>query len=575
MVSRLLEKGKKIISSPQNSVLSAATLIMFMVIASRILGLVRHRVLAHFFAAEEISLFFAAFRLPDTIFEVLVFGTFSSAFIPVFTKALKKDESEAWRTAGIVANIGLIIFISFALILSFSAKNIYSIIAPGFGLQEREVIVGIVRILFSAQVFFVLSYVLTGVLESQRRFLVPALAPIFYNLGIIFGTVFLNSRYGIIAPATGVLIGAFMHFAIQIPLSVKLGFRPIASLKPNADVAKIGKLALPRIIEVSFLQLSKSLELYFASLISLASYTYYNFANSIQLLPIGLFGTSISKAALPTLSALSEDRHKFKETMMSAIYQMTFLVLPVATFLIVLRVPIVRLVFGTEIFGWDATIQTGYTVSAFAVSIAFQAATSLLSRSFYALQDTKTPVKVSIFSMFVTVLINFVLIKIFKYPVWGLALGFSVGSIFQSSILFMLVHKKLEYRIKISDLLPIIKLAFSSFVTGLTMYIILKLFDRSVWVKRLSFLTQLDAVKDLPFQGFVLDTRYTFNLIILTCVVVIVGVFVYVAMAVVLKSKELFVFLNLVGRFFTKKKVGSIPAKESEPVTPTTTETSF
>ena len=131
MVSKIISKSKKIFTSPQSSVLSAATIIMFMVVASRILGLVRQRTLAHFFVPDELSLFFAAFRLPDLIFEVLVFGTFSSAFIPVFTKALKKGNSNAWEIAGIVANISLLIFGALAIIGAIFANNLYSLFAPG------------------------------------------------------------------------------------------------------------------------------------------------------------------------------------------------------------------------------------------------------------------------------------------------------------------------------------------------------------------------------------------------------------------------------------------------------------
>src|SRR3989338_7913121 len=132
MFKKIIASGKKILADPQDSVLSAATIIMLMVVASRVLGLVRQRILAHFFVAEELSLFFAAFRLPDLVFEVLVFGTFSSAFIPVFTRSLKEGNSKAWETAATVVNIGFLIFVTFAAILSFHAEPIYGLLAPGY-----------------------------------------------------------------------------------------------------------------------------------------------------------------------------------------------------------------------------------------------------------------------------------------------------------------------------------------------------------------------------------------------------------------------------------------------------------
>src|SRR3989344_3192692 len=181
-MNKIFDKGKKILFSQQSSVLSAASIIMLMVVASRVLGLVRQRTLAHFFTANDLSLFFAAFRLPDLIFEVLV-------------------------------------FLALAVLIGFFASNLYGFIAPGFSGEHREIIVTLTRILFAAQGFFVLSYVLTAVLESSRRFLIPAVAPLFYNLGIIISTIIFAPKLGLMAPTLGVVVGAAMHFFIQFPLA--------------------------------------------------------------------------------------------------------------------------------------------------------------------------------------------------------------------------------------------------------------------------------------------------------------------------------------------------------------------
>lgn len=573
MVNKLLSKGKKILTSPQSSVLSAATIIMFMVVASRVLGLVRQRTLAHFFAPDELSLFFAAFRLPDLLFEVLVFGTFSSAFIPVFTRSLKKGKKEAWRTSAIVVNLGLLIFISFSVLLGFWADPLYKLFAPGFEIQERARIVELARILFAAQGFFVISYVLTGVLESLRRFLVPALAPLFYNLGIILGTIFLSPTLGLLGPAIGVVAGAFSHFLIQLPLAMKLGFRFNLSFRITKEVKKIGKLAFPRVIETSVLQVSKVAELFFSSLISTAAYTYYTFGNSLQLLPVGLFGTSIAKAALPTLSAQSDDLEKFKNTLFSSLYDMAFLIIPSAVFLIVLRIPIVRLVYGTDIFGWEATVQTGLVLSAFGVGIFFQAASALLARSFYALHDTKTPVLASIFSILLIIAGDYIAVNVLELKVWGLSAAFSIGSIFQAGILFYLINKRVGKESMIGGLLPIAKSVLAAIGAGSVMYFLLKFFDRSVWVKRLSFLSGIEATKTIPFERFVLDTRYTVNLLVLTFLVGLIGGLVYLGISVLLKSEQVGSFFGLVKRVFFRRKVTPIPDKEQEPVAPSPSDT--
>lgn len=573
MVKRIIAKSRKILSAPQSSVLSAASIIMVMVVASRVLGLVRQRTLAHFFAPDELSLFFAAFRLPDTIFEVLVFGTFASAFIPVFTKTLKKGNSKAWETAAIVANIGLIIFGVLAVISTIFADNIYSVFAPGFNDSQRAQIVEVARILFAAQAFFVVSYVLTGVLESLRRFLVPALAPLFYNLGIIAGTIFLFPRLGLLAPAVGVFVGAASHFLIQLPLATKLGFRFSSSFRPNRQVKEIGRLAAPRVVELSFLQISKTVELFLSSLISTAAYTYFTFGNTLQLLPVGLFGTSIAKAALPTLSRQAEIPKKFYKTLNSSLHQIVFLVLPVATILIVLRIPIVRLVYGTEIFSWEATVQTGHVVSAFAIGVVFQAASALLARGFYAMSDTKTPVIVSISSIFIVVAASFILISGFSLPVWGLAAAFSLGSFAQASILFYLINRKVEGQISLENLLPLFKSVLAAGGAGGVMFFLLKIFDRSVWVKRLSFLGKIEATRAIEFESFVLDTRYTINLLVLTIMVSIIGGLAYLVISVILRNQEVYTFVGLIRRIFLRRKVTPIPKEEQEPIAPTPTDT--
>jgi putative peptidoglycan lipid II flippase len=572
MVSKIISKSKKIFTSPQSSVLSAATIIMFMVVASRILGLVRQRTLAHFFVPDELSLFFAAFRLPDLIFEVLVFGTFSSAFIPVFTKALKKGNSNAWEIAGIVANISLLIFGALAIIGAIFANNLYGLFAPGFSPAERAEIVRIARILFAAQGFFVISYVLTGVLESLRRFLIPALAPLFYNLGIILGTFILAPNMKLLAPAIGVFVGASLHFFIQLPLAIKLGFKFVPSIRLTEEVRKIGKLALPRVIELSFLQISKLVELFLASLISTASYTYYTFGNTLQLLPVGLFGTSIAKAALPTLARQSEDEKEFKRTLFNALYQIVFLILPVATILIVLRIPLIRLIFGTEIFDWEATVQTGLVVSSFAIGVVFQAAVSLLARSFYALHDTKTPVIVAISGILITIATDFILIRGFSFPVYGLALAFSFGSAYQATLLFYLLNKRFAKSSLSRVVKPIFKSAISALGSGAVMYLLLKVFDRSVWVKRLSFLGKIEIANAIPFEKFVLDTRYTINLLILTIMVSVIGCLVYLGSSILLKQKEAWVFLGMIKKIFVRRKISPIPTKERELIAPTPTE---
>ncbi len=572
MVNRLLSKGKNIFFSQQSSVLSAATLIMLMVVVSSILGLVRQRVLAYFFSPGDLALFFAAFRLPDTIFEVLVYGTFTSAFIPVFTKSLKKGSKKAWEVAGAVTNIGLILYGIFVAIVFFWTDSIYSFLAPGFSPLERQKIVMMARILFASEGFFIVSYVLTGVLESLRRFLVPALAPLFYNLGIILATALLSKSMGLMAPALGVFAGAALHFLIQFPLATKLGFRFTPRIKITEDVKAIGRLAGPRVIELSVTQVVEGVQLFLGSLISKAAYTYFTFGNTLQVFPVALFGTSIAKAALPTLSRQADSLVEFRKTLLHALYQMVFAILPISTVLAVLRIPIVRLVYGTDIFTWEATVQTGMVLSAFAFGVVFQAAAGLLARGFYALHDTKTPVIISVSSLVLNIVLDFVFIRGFAIPAWGLALGFSLGNVFQAGALYIILTRRIDGYSQLKTFIPIAKSIVASLVSGFVMYILLRIFDKYAWVKRLSFLGKIDIAKNIPFDKFVLDTQYTVNLLVLTVLVCAIGALVYILISLLLRSEELWDFVRLLRRLFAKQ-LGVIPAKEAEPVAPTPTDT--
>lgn len=568
-MKNVFQKGKSILFSQQSSVFSAATLIMFMIIASRILGVVRQRVLANLFVPADLSLFFAAFRLPDLIFEIVVYGTFSSAFVPVFTKLLHKDAAhkEAWETASKVVNIGLVIFGVLALIFSLAADPLYSLVAPGFTDEQTVKIASLARILFAAQAIFVVSYVMTAILESLQRFFVPALAPVFYNVGIILGTIVLAPSIGLYAPAVGVVIGAIMHLAIQLPLARKLGFRFRTKMSFDPNVKHIGKLAAPRLVDLSFEQVAKSAELYFASLISAASYTYFTFANTLALFPVGLIGTSLAKAALPTLARQDENIKAFRQTLFSTLSLIVFLVMPMATILIVLRIPIVRLVYGTGVFDWEATVQTGMVLSVFAASILFQSVTGLMERAFYALHDTKTPVAVSIFVLLLSVVCNWILVGVMHLPVWAIAASFTVSIVIQSSILLLILSRRLKgYSSTLALLIPVAKSILAAVISGTIMYILLKVFDRAAWVRRLSFIPHIDS--NVDFERFVLDTRYTFNLIILSGIVIGVGIIVYIGVSFVLRSSELALMLHYFRKVIAGNKLPFLHKKSlSEPET--------
>jgi putative peptidoglycan lipid II flippase len=538
--------SEKFLTSKQNSILSAASVITVMIILSQIFGLVRQWIILRFLGKEMFSLFMAAFRLPDLVFEVFAFGAFSSAFIPVFSKYLKKDESEAWDIAARVINIAIVIFLIISLIFSLFSKQFYSVVAMGFSDDQIDLVSKVARFIFLAQGFFVISYVITGVLESSRRFLVPALAPVFYNIGIIAGTMFFSQSMGIYAPALGVVIGALMHLLIQLPVAYKLGFRFLPEIRPTEGVVEVGKLAAPRFIDLAFLQIQKSGELFFSSLMSTASYAFLNLGLSLQAIPIMLFGVSLGKATLVSLSH-EEDVERFKNIFLTTLNQMMFIVLPISFFMAVLRVPIVRLTYGTSSsLDWDATLQIGLVLTYFAFGIPFQAALALINRAFFAKHDTKTPVVFAVIDVVITIMFEYLFVIILKLPVWSIALANSLAVCLQASILYSILIKRLGGG-SMTGLYSTFKSLFFAVISSSIMFFTLKFFDRSVWIKNLSFIGSV-ADKNLPFEKFVLDTRYTFNLVILAVIVGLLGTFVYLLLSFISKSEELATFTRIIFR---------------------------
>jgi putative peptidoglycan lipid II flippase len=560
MIGKITEKSRAFLTSKQNTILSAASVITVMIVLSQFFGLIRQWIILKYLGQEGFSLYMAAFRLPDLVFEVFAFGAFSSAFIPVFSIYLKKDKKKAWDIASRVTNIGLLIFLICSLIFSLFSYQFYSLIAYGFDEAQTLLVSRVAKLIFLAEGFFIVSYIITGVLESSRRFLVPALAPVFYNLGIILGTVLFADTMGIFAPALGVVIGAFAHLGIQLPVAYKLGFRFSTRFKPNKGVREIGKLAAPRLLDLGFLQVQKSAELFFASIMSTASYAYLSLGTSLQAIPIMLFGVSLSKAALVSLSH-QKDPEKFRYTFMNTLNQMMFLIIPIAAFIIVLRIPLVRLTYGTsQSLDWAATVQIGLVLSSFALGIPFQAALSLISRAFYARHDTKTPVMISVIDVILTLILEAVFVFVLGWPVWSIALANTIACAVQVIVLYIILAKKIGNGHFIS-LGPTFRALFFALGASSLMYLTLKFFDRSNWVKSLSFVGSVVG-RDLPFEKFVLDTRYTFNLIILTLMVGLLGLSIYLLLSFIFKSQELFALIRL----FTRDRI-PLPGSKKESVT--------
>ncbi|MDD5147618.1 MAG: murein biosynthesis integral membrane protein MurJ [Candidatus Daviesbacteria bacterium] len=517
--------------SRQTSILSAASIIMTTMVLSKVLGLIRDRLLAHVFLPEKIDIFWAAFRLPDLIFQIIILGALSVAFIPVFTEHLEnKGKEDAFEMARAILNVSLVIFIFTTILIYFFAQPIIAnFIAPGFTASRQIQVVQLTRVILFGQVILVLGSFFIGISQSFQRFIIPSLAPVFYNFGIILGIIFLSKQMGIMGAAYGVVIGAFLHAAVQIPLVWSMGFRFKFPLKFfNPGVKEIMRLMSVRTIGLSAEQINETVGLALASVASVGSVTYLTFAQHLQVVPIGLFGATLAQAALPVLSSeRARGRiEEFKITILTTLHQILFLTLPATAILIVIRIPVVRLVFGASQFNWEATVLTGATLAFLSIGLSAQAISLLLVRGFYALKDTKTPVIVSLIVVTVNIILSLYAIIILKFDVWSIGFANSVSAVLSAILLFGTLHFKVgKFNLKMV-LIPLLKMLMATIVMGVSLYIPVKL---------------LDAV--------IFDTTRTVNLLALTGISSLFALSIYVILVRFLKVRELDTYVELIKRF--------------------------
>lgn len=517
----------------QSSILSGATVLMVAVFASRFLGLIRDRLLVQSFDTSQAAIFFAAFRLPDLLFQILIFGSLSVAFIPVFTEYLhKKGDDEAFKFASSILNLSLIMFgVVVALSIIFVAP-LNTLFVPGFSGEQKILTDRITQIILIAQMFLVVGTFFFGVAHTYQRFIIPALAPIFYNLGIIVGIVFITPVFGITGLGLGVVLGAILHVLVQIPLMRSIGFKYKFTFDfLNSGVKEVVKLMSVRNIGLIAEQANETVGIALASLVSYSSVTLLTFAMHLFAVPIGLFGATIAQAALPVLSkeAAKNDMESFKVTLLTTLHQILFLTLPAAAILIVLRIPVVRLVFGADLFSWEDTVLTGRTVAFFAIGLAAQSVVLLLVRGFYALKDTKTPVLVSLASISLNILLSAVFVLVLGFGVWGVGLAYSISIIIGTIFLTYFLSKKI-HGFDNSDLVtPAVKMLVAAGAAAFALYIPMKSLDQLVF-----------------------DTTKTVNLIMLTGIASSFGLAIYVLLVWLMEVKELTTFIQLI------KKIGRV-----------------
>ena len=533
MAQNFIKKSIGILLARQTNILSAAFVIMSTVVLSQILGLFRTRLLFSIFGASNtLGIYNYASILPDTIFQLTIAGALASAFIPVFSEYLVRgEEKNAHRMASTFLTAGIIIFIAFCLILVLFASSILSIFNGGqnFSEEDMKLMASLMKIIIISQIVYMVGMFFSAMLQSYNHFFIPGIAAAFYNIGIIAGVMLFHQYAGIYAVPFGIILGAIVFVVVQLPLARKVGFsfEPTINFFRSKGIHKVFMLMWPRTIQVASQQVGTII---LAAIIAFMAepgrmHLLFDSAKTLMFAPISLIGLSIAQAAFPVLSREKNNLTNFKITFISSFNQMMYLILPISAFILVLRIPIVRLAYGADKFDWPATVLTGHILAFLSLSIFAQALIVLLYRAFYALHNSFIPLIVSFISTLLLIILGYYFVMVQNMGIESIALAFSFANILQLIILITILNKKVGGFTKTLLLLPSLKVFLASFLTGISLYIPIKLLDQLVF-----------------------DTTRTINLIFLTGISSFIGLSFYLFLTWLLNVREAENFLLIFKR---------------------------
>jgi putative peptidoglycan lipid II flippase len=520
-------------------------------VASRFLGLLRTSLFAYVFGTTHISdAYVQAFLVPDTIFNIVAGGALGSAFIPIFVKYMvgNKDEKSAWHIASSALNLAIAIMMGLALIVIIFARQIVPLYSPGVPPFELDLIASLIRIMLLQAIVLGAGVIVTSVLQARQNFLIPAIGTVLYNVGLIVGLlpgVYLalhnqrNDTFAVYAATWGVVLGALLQVGFQIPGLVKVRMHYAITFDwRHPAVIQIGRLMLPRIFNAAMLSLTifvdrfliSSLVFLVGSTLVAGLITQYYQAFQILLLPLGIFGMAISTAAFPTMTEyVARGRmDRVRSIIMETLRGILFMSIPSSVGLIVLNLPIIQVLLEHGRYSLHDANSTAVPLAFFAIGLAGHASVEILTRSFYALQDTVTPVIISIAQFILKIALSLILIyAAYLGPQWGmggLALATSIAALVEASVLLYLLHQRLG-GLPLRELANFLgRILLGAIAMGLIVLLIRYLLD--------TLLVTTDPNHSLGFGGTILAT-------IKLLIEMSVGVFIYIRAARILHIEEL------------------------------------
>ncbi len=476
----------------------AAYLLALFAFLSQVLALFRDRVLAGAFGTGHVlDIYYASFEIPDFIFATVASIVSISVLVPFITERLEKSTEETKYFINAIFSLFSAIIVSVATVAFIFMPYLAPKVFPG--ITDTSTLVHMARILLLSPILLGLSNFLASITQVGKRFLVYALSPLFYNIGIIFGAIFFYPIFGIYGLAYGVILGAVMHLGIQLPFVFKSGlFKPFPLNFDLPLVKKVFLISIPRTITLGMTQITTLAMVSMASVMTAGSISIFNFSSNLQGVPLSIIGVSYSLAAFPTLSRfISRNQDgEFLSHISAAIRHTIFWSVPISVLFVVLRAQIVRSIYGAGKFGWNGTKLTAAALAIFALSVTAQSLVLIFIRGYYAKGDTKKSLYASITTGILSIGFAFLFTKIFyqvdmfRYfiehlfrvddivgtEILMLALGFALAQIINCLILWVWFEK--ENR---GFSVPLLKTLFQSFaasvIMGFVAYLGLGIFD--------------------------------------------------------------------------------------------------
>jgi putative peptidoglycan lipid II flippase len=501
------------------TVIPPTLLLAFSALFSRLLGVYRDHLLAKVFGATNgtgiynLDTYYAAFRIPDLLYNLLIFGAISAAFIPIFTRYKKSGElKKAWEFASSMLHLMLIAILTLSALAYLFAPYLAQLVAAGFPPEAYQLTVKLMRIMLISPILFTFSAVFISIQDSFKSFFFRSLAPLFYNAGIILGILIFGSQFGVVGVTWGVILGALFQLLIQIPSLIFLKYRHEWILGwRRPDVRRALKLIGPRVLGLSLMQLTLLANTLIASFLVTGSITIFYLADNLQALPIGIVGISFAITSFATLSELATESSKapFTAELKRVIHRILFLIIPATAGLFLLRDQVIDVIL---VYG-NFTAQDAFLMSDvlgfLLLSLFAQSLIPLLSRAFYAYHETRTPLLAAFAGATVTVGGSFYLALIVDLGVVGIGLATSFGFILNFLLLYLGMTKRLKSGIV--DVMSIFKMLLAS---GFMLLITLQLMT---W---------------LPYQGSILNKALYLG------VYVVAGALVYFAISYILRVPE-------------------------------------